>query len=98
MVEHNLAKVGVAGSSPVSRSVGGKDWEARLLIRQFFLFRRRSQAVRQRPAKPLFPGSNPGGASYCKSLLKNDLNSITSSVFTGKKLCVGDHLRFIFSI
>ncbi len=26
-------------------------------------FRRRSQAVRQRPAKPLFPGSNPGGAS-----------------------------------
>ena len=24
---------------------------------------RRSQAVRQRPAKPLFPGSNPGGAS-----------------------------------
>ena len=27
-------------------------------------FRRRSQAVRQRPAKPLFPGSNPGGASH----------------------------------
>ena len=26
-------------------------------------FWRRSQAVRQRPAKPLFPGSNPGGAS-----------------------------------
>ena len=24
LVEHNLAKVGVAGSSPVSRSVGGE--------------------------------------------------------------------------
>ena len=46
LVERDLAKVEVAGSSPVIRSI----W-------------RHSQAVRQRSAKPLFPGSIPGGAS-----------------------------------
>ena len=46
LVERDLAKVEVAGSSPVIRSM----W-------------RHSQAVRQRSAKPLFPGSNPGVAS-----------------------------------
>ncbi len=46
MVERNLAKVDVAGSNPVSRS---RVW-------------RRSQAVRQRSAKPLFIGSNPVAA------------------------------------
>ncbi len=31
--------------------------------------RRRSQVVRQRSAKPLFPGSNPGGASLASTRL-----------------------------
>ncbi len=47
MVEHNLAKVGVAGSSPVSRSSSGgvAKW------------------LRRRSAKPLFIGSIPIAAS-----------------------------------
>ena len=50
-VEHHLAKVGVAGSSPVSRSIirlrgGVAKW------------------LRRRPAKPLFSGSNPLAASF----------------------------------
>ena len=48
VVEYDLAKVGVAGSNPVSRSI---------------FFGRRSQVVRQRSAKPLFTGSNPVAAS-----------------------------------
>ena len=48
VVECNLAKVEVAGSNPVSRSI--------------FLWRH-SQVVRQRSAKPLFSGSNPDAAS-----------------------------------
>ncbi len=70
LVEHHLAKVGVAGSSPVSRS------EVKLVqVRRIAadpgvtaaagppLYRRRSQVVRQRSAKPPFGGSNPPGAS-----------------------------------
>ena len=62
MVERHLAKVNVAGSNLVSRSN----------IRTVFIFikcfwgrreRRYSQVVRPRSAKPLSPGSNPGGAS-----------------------------------
>ena len=49
MVERNLAKVEVAGSSPVSRSIT--------------FYGRRSQGVRQRSAKPLYIGSNPIAAS-----------------------------------
>ncbi len=55
LVERDLAKVEVAGSSPVIRSKS---------------FRRYSQVVRPRSAKPLFPGSNPGGASRKKSCSK----------------------------
>ena len=51
LVERDLAKVEVAGSSPVIRSI----------------IRHHSQVVRQRSAKPLRPGSNPGGASKTKS-------------------------------
>ena len=51
VVERCLAKANVASSNLVSRSI-------------FFYFKRRhSQVVRQRSAKPLRPGSNPGGAS-----------------------------------
>ena len=60
LVEHNLAKVGVAGSSPVSRSGGASRQEAG---RRPLSFWRRSQVVRQRSAKPPFGGSNPPGAS-----------------------------------
>ena len=51
LVEHNLAKVGVAGSSPVVRSIV---FTAGFLVIGFFL-RRLGQVVRQRPAKPLPP-------------------------------------------
>jgi hypothetical protein len=50
VVEYDLAKVGVAGSNPVSRSI---------------FFWRRSQVVRQRSAKPPSTGSNPVAASTC---------------------------------
>ena len=46
LVERHLAKVEVASSSLVIRSI----WY-------------HSQVVRPRSAKPLFPGSNPGGTS-----------------------------------
>ena len=48
VVECDLAKVEVAGSNPVSRSI--------------FIWRH-SQVVRQRSAKPLYTGSNPVAAS-----------------------------------
>ncbi len=48
MVECDLAKVEVAGSNPVSRSI---------------FFWRHSQVVRQRSAKPLFTSSNLVAAS-----------------------------------
>ena len=57
LVERHLAKVEVAGSSPVIRSKIGHE------IRVRFLLWRHSQVVRQRSAKPLFPGPIPGGAS-----------------------------------
>ena len=53
LVERHLAKVEVAGSSPV--------------IRSNFISRYHSQVVRQRSAKPSFPGSNPGGTSMMRS-------------------------------
>ena len=52
VVERHLAKVNVACSNLVFRSM---NW-------------RYSQVVRSRSAKPLFPGSNPGGASIIKPL------------------------------
>ena len=64
MVERDLAKVEVAGSSPVIRSRSGHEVKIHR-VRNFI--RRHSQVVRQRSAKPLFPGSNPGGASKRKT-------------------------------
>ncbi len=49
-VECHLAKVDVDGSNPFARSI-------------FLSEGRHSQVVRQRSAKPLFPGSSPGAAS-----------------------------------
>ena len=62
LVEHNLAKVGVAGSSPVFRSIvnarpspvsAAASFSRRGFAREER--RRRGQAVRQGPAKPLSP-------------------------------------------
>ena len=64
LVERDLAKVEVAGSSPVIRSKKRARNEKNR-VRTFI--RRHSQAVRQRSAKPLFPGPIPGGASKKKS-------------------------------
>ena len=67
LVEHNLAKVGVAGSNPVVRStdasrvgctgqVDGRDGRPSLIGERYCSHtRRRSQVARQRPAKPLSP-------------------------------------------
>ena len=64
MVERHLAKVNVAGSNLVSRSKK----KSALFFLSYFADearqrRRYSQVVRPRSAKPLSPGSNPGGAS-----------------------------------
>ena len=63
LVERDLAKVEVAGSSPVIRSKKPKPYTEISL----YGFRRHSQVVRQRSAKPLFPSSNLGDASKQKS-------------------------------
>ena len=57
MVERCLAKANVAGSNPVFRST---TFVWHLLNCQIWYHR---QAVRQKSAKLLFPGSNPGGTS-----------------------------------
>ena len=62
LVERDLAKVEVAGSSPVIRS-NGHSVVTRLQKAVSVICRRHSQAVRQRSAKPLFPSSILGGAS-----------------------------------
>ena len=53
LVEHDLAKVGVAGSSPVSRSI--------------FIYSQRKGGIaklaKARVCKTLIPGSSPGAAS-----------------------------------
>ncbi len=66
VVEYDLAKVGVAGSNPVSRSI---------------FFWRRSQVVRQRSAKPLFTGSNPVAASICQDEFAGFWNPQTFFIF-----------------
>src|SRR5262249_5946840 len=62
VVEHNLAKVGVAGSNPVSRSICA--WNGVLAA-----FSGETGGVakwlRRRSAKPLCSGSNPLAASIC---------------------------------
>ena len=62
LVERHLAKVEVAGSSPVIRS---KLWVRKISYPQ--LIWRHSQVVRHGSAKPLSPGSNPGDASKTKA-------------------------------
>ena len=64
LVERDLAKVEVAGSIPVIRSKHGYESNQFVPV----IIRRRSQAVRQRSAKPSFPGPIPGDASKCSGL------------------------------
>ena len=61
LVERNLAKVEVAGSSPVIRSTKKQHPHGCCFLNK--IIRRHGQVVRHRSAKPLSPGSNPGGAS-----------------------------------
>ena len=73
MVECDLAKVEVAGSNPVSRS---RNIVPTPVVEQGFFqhasFRRGTQVVRERSAKPLYVGSIPTRASsfflQCQSL------------------------------
>ena len=67
VVECHLAKVKVASSNLVSRSTKVPMCRLRGVN---VSTRRHSQVVRQRSAKPSFPGSNPGGASKV-NLLKS---------------------------
>ena len=62
LVERDLAKVEVAGSSPVIRS----NITQKHRLMHNIIIRRYSQVVRPRSAKPLFPSSNLGGASRKK--------------------------------
>ncbi len=68
LVERDLAKVEVAGSSPVIRSsLRARGTES---ICPSTNIRRHSQVVRQRSAKPLFLGSNPSVASNAKDTVR----------------------------
>ena len=60
LVEHNLAKVGVAGSSPVVRSIAcnGPDFESAL-----FISTAQWPSGKAEACKAFTPGSNPGVAS-----------------------------------
>ena len=64
--EHNrIARFLISGNSSVGRAPpcqgGCREFESRFPL---FLFGRHGQVVRQRSAKPLFPSSNLGGASF----------------------------------
>ena len=67
LVEHNLAKVGVAGSNPVARSIIKLITDGQWLVDEASMGRRfswrRTQVARERSAKPLSSGSNPLVAS-----------------------------------
>ena len=65
LVERNLAKVEVAGSSPVIRSTKKQHPHGCCFLNK--IIRRHGQVVRHRSAKPLFLGPNPSGASKTKS-------------------------------
>ena len=62
VVEHNLAKVGVAGSNPVSRSIYIQAG-AGISTGPVDLCGGVAKWLRRRSAKPLFSGSNPLAAS-----------------------------------
>ncbi len=65
-VEHNLAKVGVAGSNPVSRSTSSdrpRQPRGRSSVRTSIAHGGVAKWLRRRSAKPLSGGSNPPAAS-----------------------------------
>ena len=59
LVEHNLAKVGVAGSSPVVRSIIC----ARADFNRPFAYKAKWPSGKAEACKAFTPGSNPGAAS-----------------------------------
>ena len=60
LVEHNLAKVGVAGSSPVVRSIACKE---PVFYNRLFSYSATWPSGKAEACKAFTPGSNPGVAS-----------------------------------
>ena len=60
LVEHNLAKVGVAGSSPVVRSIACQE---PILSNRLFSYPAKWPSGKAEACKAFTPGSNPGFAS-----------------------------------
>ena len=75
LVEHNLAKVGVAGSSPVVRSIecAGADFN------RPFAYTAKWPSGKAEACKAFTPGSNPGAASI----------AISTGVPWGRPFCIG---------
>ena len=75
----------ICGSSSVGRAPpcqgGGRESESRLP-----LFWYHSQVVRQRSAKPLFPGPNPGGTSK-----ENPSQSLVNQALRGIFICLNGY-------
>ena len=96
LVEQWTENPRVTGSIPVGATIcgfsssgrappcqgGGSEFEPR---NPLHFFRHHSQAVRQRSAKPLFPGSIPGGASKTGSTFR----SVAGFTFFYKNSCRG---------
>ena len=109
MVEHNLAKVGVAGSNPVSRSIiqdiRTKSQEHRLsidiysLCSVFFVLisekRRRTQVVREGSAKPRFSGSNPLVASISPNTIHFFISSNNFRILPA--LSFSANIQYVFT-
>ena len=75
LVEHNLAKVGVAGSSPVVRSIecAGADFN------RPFAYTAKWPSGKAEACKAFTPGSNPGAASI----------AVSTGVPWGRPFCIG---------
>ncbi len=69
LVEHHLAKVGVAGSNPVVRSIVAEGRSYLRALAGLFYDNRRFRATwpsgKAEACKAFTPGSNPGVASIC---------------------------------
>ena len=76
LVEHNLAKVGVAGSSPVVRSIA---FEEPVVSIGSFHITAAWPSGKAEACKAFTPGSNPGAASI----------SVSTGVPWGRPFCIG---------
>ena len=78
---HKICGFSSSGRAPPCQG-GGSEFEPR---NPLHFFRHHSQAVRQRSAKPLFPGSIPGGASKKILLSMRLMISRAHPSFSAKK-------------